>query len=473
MTPSNPMKANKIRTILVYLSPVLIVLAVLFLTVQVASRRQPPARAEIAERALRVSVQTVELLDAPVSIDGFGQARARDEVVISPQVPGRVISVHPNLEVGGVIPAGEVMFAVDPRDYETRLVEAEATVKQWEAALARIQTQFETDKARLENYRRIMELAKKDFDRAVQLYSKDNIESESFAGNKEATYKQATDAYDLLRQTIDLYPLRLEEAQSSLTSSMAARDQAQLNLERATVRAPFDARVKTMNVEAEQWVTPGTQALTIADDSVLQISVALNSSEARKWLMFEDRAAQDRAWFSDVKRVPVEIAWTEALEDNQWQGTLDRVERFDEETRTITVVVRVEGSDASAPQAGRLPLVEGMFCRVRIPGQVAKDVVRLAAEIVGFDQEATGMQTVYVAEKEPDSGRTTLKTRKVRASHNDGDYVYIAEGLTAGEMVITTRLVNPLENTLLDVSEDALDEAPEKTAETAPAPAGR
>lgn len=459
--------AGMIRKILLYMAPVLIIALGLVMASGLANRRKPPARAEVAERALRVTVQTVELIDAPVTIEGYGEARARDEVVISPEVPGRVVSVHPDLEVGGVIPAGEVMFAIDPRDYETRVAEAEALVAQWEAAIARIEKQSSTDKARLENYARITELAKRDFDRAVQLYSKDNIESESFAGDREATYKQALDAYDQLRQTVDLYPIRLEETRSSLTSARAALEQARINLERTVVHAPFAARIKETNIEQEQWVTPGTQSLMIADDSVLEISVALNSNDARQWLLFkEDQAAEGRAWFSKVKRVPVQIAWTEALENNQWQGTLDRVERFDEETRTITVVVRIDGGDASAPKSGRLPLVEGMFCRVRIPGRVAEDVVRLAAEVVGFDQEATGMQTVYVANKEPDSGRTTLQTRKVRTSHNDGDYVYIAEGLKPGEMVITTRLVDPLENTLIDVIEET---AAPKAAEGVPA----
>lgn len=469
MSSSNRVNAGALRTILLYASPVLIVVLVGFMTVSVAGRRKPPARAEVTERALRVAVQTVELIEAPVMIDGFGQAHARDEVVISPQVPGRVVTVHANLEAGGIIPAGEVMFAIDPRDYETRVVEAEATVKQWESTVARTEKQFQLDKSRLDTYRRMADLAKKEYDRMVALYEKENITSESAVSDKEMAYKQSQDALDQVEQTVDLYPHRIEEARSALAASQAALDKARNDLERTAVRAPFNARVKETQVEAEQWVTPGTQALTIANDAVLEISVALNSNDARQWLMFETQDVQGRAWFSDVKPVSVQIDWTEALGDNQWQGTLDRVERFNEETRTITVVVRVEGSDASTPRAGNLPLVEGMFCRVRIPGRVAHDVVRLAAEIVGFDKEATGLQTVYVAQKEPDSGRTTLKTRKVRTSHNDGDYVYISDGLQSGEMVVTTRLVNPLENTLLDISE----EEPDAIAEPESTPAGR
>ncbi len=419
-----------------------------------ARQKKPPASAEIAERALRVEVQAVHFEDVPVMIGGFGQARARDEVVIAPEVSGRVLRVHPQLEAGGVLRAGEEMFAIDPRDFEARLVDAEATVKQWESSVGRLEKQFETDKKRLGNYERIKELAERDFNTAVKLFEKESIESESFAGNKEATYRQAADAYDQIRQTLDLYPMRLDEARSSLTSAAAARDQARFNLERTIVRAPFDARVKSVNIEADQMVSPGAAAVTLADDSILEMSVALNGSDARQWLQFEEGApGEGRAWFAKVTPVPVEVAWTEALESNQWLGTLDRVERFDEETRTITVIVRVQGAEASAPREGSLPLVEGMFCRVRIPGRVAKGVAKLAAESVGFDQDATGRRTVYVARKDPDSGRLSLESRIVRASHADGNFVYVAEGVREGELVITTRLVNPLENTPLEVQE--------------------
>jgi len=422
------------------------------LSILLRNQRKPPATAEATERALRVAVVTAHIEDIPVMIDGFGQAKARDEVVISPEVSGRVVRVNPQMETGGVIASGEELFALDPRDYASRVVEAEASVKQWESALQRIERQFETDKARVATYQRILDLAKDQFDKSMALFKKESIESETVVGGKEATYKQAQDAYDLLRQSIDLYPLRVEEARSSLTSATSALDQAKLNLDRTVVHAPFNARIKDVNIEAGQWVTIGSHAATLADDSLIEISVALNSVDARSWLEFDDTTPTDgRGWFAHVKRVPVDIAWTEAIENNQWRGTLDRVAKFNEETRTITVVVQIDGREASAPRTGDLPLVEGMFCRVRIPGKVARGVVRLASEAVGFDQEASGKRTVYVARKEPDSNRTTLQTRAVVATHNDGNFVYVSEGIKEGDQIITTRLVNPLENSLIEV----------------------
>jgi len=57
-----------------------------------------------------------------------GQVETRANVVISPQVTGRVISLHPNLIPGGTINAGEVLFSIDPTDYEIALKRSRSEV---------------------------------------------------------------------------------------------------------------------------------------------------------------------------------------------------------------------------------------------------------------------------------------------------------------------------------------------------------
>jgi multidrug efflux pump subunit AcrA (membrane-fusion protein) len=212
--------------------------------------------------------------------------------------------------------------------------------------------------------------------------------------------------------------------------------------------------VADKSIERGQFVGTGSPVLTLADDSLLEIVVSLNSRQARNWLLFDNRAAsEDSAWFNALAHVGVKIAWTEHPEEAEWNGTLARVERFDEDTRTLSVVVSVPGADAAAPTHGALPLVDGMFCRVSIPGRVAKHVVRLPAECVAFDRDASGYRTLYIAHRDPETNETRLMSRKVKESHVAGDDIFIAEGLNPGDRVITTRLVSPLESSLLDVTE--------------------
>src|SRR5690606_38327675 len=135
---------------------------------------------------------------------------------------------------------------------------------------------------------------------------------------------------DQMSQAIDLYPIRIKEAESGLDAARAMLELATVNLERTEVRAPFEARVKSVNVEAGQFLSPGAPVLSLADDSTLELSVPLDSQDARKWLRFtqasDARTSADLAWFGELEPVTCKIQWTEAPDGQYWEGRLHRVE---------------------------------------------------------------------------------------------------------------------------------------------------
>ncbi|GMV92000.1 MAG: hypothetical protein AMXMBFR82_17780 [Candidatus Hydrogenedentota bacterium] len=421
-----------------------------------ASFRKPPAQAKTAERMLRVEATRVQPADVPVTVTGFGEVQTLNTVTITPEVSGRIVEIHPNLEVGLLIPEGETLFRIDPQTYEARVQEAQAAVAQAEAALSRLQKQSTTDQERLATLERTRDLAKSEYERRHRLMDEDQVGTQSGVDTAEQAWNAAQDAYDLLDQAVNLYPLRIEEARSALASAKANLDNAQIDLARTKVVAPFDARVKSVNLEVGQLVGPtgvgiSGPALELADDSVLEISVPLDSREARRWLQFDGQNASSSgvAWFSKLRPVTCMIRWTEDPQGHSWEGVLDRVERFEPETRTLTVAVRVEGARAVSTDEEGLPLVEGMFCSVEIPGQVVRNAYRLPNSAVSFEE------TVHASV----DGR--LRTVPVTVSHRTGEYACVTGGLNPGDIVVTTRLTNPLENTKLELEMDG--EAPTDT----------
>jgi hypothetical protein len=96
-----------------------------------------------------------------------------------------------------------------------------------------------------------------------------------------------------------------------------------------------------------------------------------------------------------------------------------------------------------------LPLVEGMFCTVDIPGWTMRDVYRLPRQAVSFENK------VYLV-----NANNRLETADVRVERIEGDYVYIGQGLNPGDTVILTRLIDPLENTLLEIADTAANGEP-------------
>lgn len=421
--------------------------------------KQPPAKAERRERAIRVELIEAKKIDVPVFIRGYGEVRARDVVQISPEVAGRIIGVHPRLEIGEIIPAGEVLFAIDPRDYEARLNGAKATVAQLGSALERLKAQYRIDSERLTTLERSCEVALAEHNRVKNLL-KEDIGSQSSVDRSEMSYNAAKDGAAQLRQVVELYPIRIQEAENGLLSARAQEDLAEVSFERTVVKAPFNARLKEVRLEVGQYVALGDPVLTLANDSVLEISVALNSQEARRWLQFEARSPSDSVgWLTAVQQVPVNIYWTDGDDETRWTGRLHRVEKINQETRTLTVAVRIEGNEMAATTGSPVPLIEGMFCRVEIPGNVARDVIAIPVEAVGFDRDATGYRTAYLA-KAGENGKLRLQSVRVREAYLDAEYVYVSEGIEEGARIVATRLVNPLEGSLLQAETDSGDEEP-------------
>jgi hypothetical protein len=67
-------------------------------------------------------------------------------------------------------------------------------------------------------------------------------------------------------------------------------------------------------------------------------------------------------------------------------------------------------------------------------------VFRVPRWAVSFDQ------TVYAV------SNNRLKTVPVQVAYSSGEDAYIAEGLAQGDVVIVTRLIDPLENTLVELT---------------------
>ncbi len=404
------------------------------------SFKKPPAESRRTEPALRVTVTAVRPVDFAVRITGYGEVRTVVFAPLSAEVAGRIEAVHERLHVGETIAAGEVLVCIDAANYEAALRQAQASADQLRQRILRLREQSVIDARRLKTLQRSAELARGEFERRRRLYERDRVGSRSAVDTAEQSYNTARDRADQVAETVKLYPLQIAEAEGALRAAEAALSLARKNLARCVVRAPFNGRVKRKSVEPGQYVTPGKPLVTLANDALLEIQVPLNSRDARRFLRFESRSSDDPGgWFNRLQPVDCRIRWTEDPGEHVWKGRLDRVVRFDDKTRTLVVAVRISGRDARGSLPRGLPLVEGMFCSVEIPGRVLKHVFALPRWAVTFQN------TVYVAR----DGR--LKTVPVKVARIQDDRVYVSEGLAPGEQVITTRLINPMENSLLQI----------------------
>lgn len=404
-----------------------------------ASLKKPPAEIQSSEPTLKVNVMKAQAKTIAVAITGYGQVRSLNSVKISAEVNGQVEAIHPRMEVGEIITKGDLLFEVDGRDYSAAVSQSQAEVRQLTAVIDRLKKQFAIDSQRLKTLERNRDLAKAEYDRINDLLINHSVGTRSGVDRAEQAYNAARDQSDQMARTVVLFPIRIKESQSNLAGAKARLKKARANLDRCLVRAPFTGRITQVSMEKGQYVAPGQVLITLADDTILEIQVPLDSRDVRQWLRFDQSQPMTQgAWFGKPKAVTCQILWTEDKQGHVWNGTLHRVVRFDQKTRTVTVAIRVDAANAQSKNSG-LPLVEGMFCEVNIPGRMLQQAFQVPRNVVSFKN------TVFTANKQ------RLKTVTVKVARADNDYAYITEGINEGDLVITTRLVDPLENSLLKI----------------------
>ena len=404
--------------------------------------KKPPDKAPNKDRPIRVAAVRGVFEDIPVFITGYGEVSALNTLLIAPEISGKIVEINSRLEPGEIIPANEILFRIDPRNYLSAKKQAGAAVNQWKNVISRLKKEFAVKKERIKTLKRNQDLAESEFKRVFELFKNDNVGTLSGADAAEQLFNTSADRADQMRQELVLYPIRIREAQSSLAAATANHELAKANLERCVVRAPFTGRIKDVSLEKDQYVSPGFKAVTLADDSLFEMKVSLDSDDARKWLSFRDDGTSEKtAWFNRVTNVNCKIRWTEDLSGNIWEGTLNRVIKFNQETRTLTVAIRIDARDAGKNRKPGLPLLEGMFCLVEIPGKILNNVIRIPRWAVSFENR------VYT------SVNNRLKTISVTVARIEGEEAFISAGILPGEILITTRLIDPFENSLLEITE--------------------
>lgn len=356
------------------------------------SLKEPPVKNEKKERALKVATMTATRNSVPVSLIGHGELTSIRTVTLAAAVAGTITETHPRLKAGEVINKGELLFAIDDADY---LID------------------YEINRERLQILEKDLTLARKELSRVNELFNKNKVGSVSGLESAEKTVNSAAD--------------RLAQVRQAMT-------RAKINLDRCHVVAPFTCRIISSKVEAGQYVTKGKTIATIADDSLLEVELPIYGKEAVEWLTFKELTETNNNWFGQLEKSPSKIRWTENP-STVFEGSLHRISTYSANTRSMNIVVRLDNS--SPNKTSSFPLVAGMFVSVEIPGRNMENVIEIPRAAVSFEN------TVYQIRDD------RLYTTVVEVVRIQGDHAYIGSGLEEGEEVVITRLINPLEGSLI------------------------
>ena len=349
--------------------------------------RPPSALAEPEERV--VTVEVIEALKEDISIPIQAQGTvspARQTSIIS-EVKGRIVEVSDNLNVGNFVRKGDVLLRIDPRDYQTSLLRAQAALASAESSLAQ-----EEGRA---------QVAKQEWSKLPK-------------GSQRS--KQAKELYLRIPQ--------LELAKAQVLAALADLNTARDNLERTIVSAPYDALIRSKDSDLGEYVAPGSQLADIFSVDYAEVRLAIPQSK----LAYLDLPGVGGYKGSEAS---VDLYTDVSGDVNHWPARLHRTEGvFDERSRVLFTVVRIE--DPYALQESTtyaLPLRIGTFVNANISGKKIAGLVTLPRHILRPGN------LVWVIDKD-----MKLQNRKVTILRTGGDSIYVSAGLDNGELISLTAL---------------------------------
>jgi RND family efflux transporter MFP subunit len=212
-----------------------------------------------------------------------------------------------------------------------------------------------------------------------------------------------------------MIPLKVKELKAAIAVRRAERADAELRRVKSEIRAPFDGRVYDKNIEISQVVQAGQTVGILVDTSVWEIPVDMNVENIDHFNIG-----------NPVKKSCAVFRDTKDSGSSRWEGYISRIEKINETSRTVRVVVEVPGNSPHTE------IAKGMFCRVVLPGKRYKDKIALPlAALRNNDQ-------VYLVEK----GRLQIKTIDI-LERTDREVV-IGSGISEGEKVIVSDISNPV-----------------------------
>lgn len=366
------------RTLIVSVSILLV--AVLFTVVIFSTEPEAQREAAMRKTAMLVDVIGAERGDFRPVIAAMGTVIPAQEVILQPRVSGQVIRIADNFVPGGRVTRGEVLLQVDPADYRNLL-------QQRQSELVQAQTALEIEMGE-------QSVAERDYQQM---------------GNRNLSEMQ---------KALVLREPQLEAARARVEAARAAVAQAELDLARTRIEAPFDAQIVSRMVNAGSQVQPGNNLAELVGVATYWVEATVPLAHLR-WLNVGDREPN--------VIIRNRTAWPEgAFRHGRLHSVIGQLE---EQTRMVRVLIEVDDPLAVTPEnEGKMPLIVGTFVECRIQGEALRDVVRLPRDYIRKNDTAWVMKN------------GALEIRPLDIVLLDEQYAYVREGLGAGDQVVTTHL---------------------------------
>jgi len=361
------------------------------------ARKRPPV-----QQAVLVQVASLQPATERVVLTAMGNVIPAREMVLESRVAGEIVEISPELTEGGFLEAGQAVLRIDPQDYQLALQQKQSAVTSAEYAL----------KLELGH----QDVAKREWELLNQGRPADPLDLE-----------------------LALRKPHLEKARADLAAAQAELKQARLNLGRTQVTAPFNAIVRSENVEVGSQVAVQEKLAELIGTDAYWVRASV-PVDRLSWIRIPRQAGDlgtpARVFYGDGQHIEGRVI--KLLGDLETEGRMARI------LIEVNDPLGLKTPDQQAP-----PLLIGEYVRVEIEGRELENVYRIPRSALRDNER------IWIAD-----GDSRLEIRTVETLWRDRDTVLVRDGLSAGERLVISDLAAPVDGMPLEV------EAPPAEAKT-------
>jgi len=321
-----------------------------------------------------------ERSDYQVMVRSQGSVTPSRESSVVPEVTGIIRKVSPNFVAGGYFKAGELLLEIDRRDYEIALSQMSANFAQANALL-----------------------------------------QEELARSGQA--KQDWKSLGRKGQPSELTARvpQVAAARASLAAAKAKIEQAELDLERTRILAPYDGRVLQKNIDEGEFVTRGTSLGRLYSVASADVRLPISSRQ------LTHLPIPELGSLGSVNQAPVTFSATIGGRQQNWKGRLVRSEGVDAGSQQLTVIAQIDDPFNKDQSASALQI--GQFVAAVVEGELLKDVFVIPRSAIREKNE------VLIIDDE-----SRLQKRNVTIAWSDDEFVAVTEGFEDGDVLTLTAL---------------------------------
>ncbi len=343
-----------------------------------------------------VQVSKAQMQGLERTIAAVGALAAYEQATLGVKVSGRMQSV--SVDIGSVVKKGQLIAQLEKREYEVKLMQAEALLAQARAKLGLPlggddDTVEPTQTSIVREAAAVLEEAKKSRERVLKL-SKEGVSSQSELETVEAAYEVAVN-----RQRDAMEEVR--NRQALLAQRRAEVAIARQQLEETAIKAPFDGIIQERRASQGEYLSVGAPVATVVRSDILRLK--LDIPERRASLVKEGQ--------------PVRLTVTG--DTNLYLGEIKRLSPIVSELNRMLQV------EADVPNPGRLR-----------PGFFAQADIVVNTDEPALTVPLDALVTFAGVEKVVTIKEGKAQERPVSSGRRGANWVEILTGLKPGEAVV-------------------------------------